>query len=101
MYKVQKKEPTTIIRKSEVEGETIEQKVERIVRNQEPISDNAPIIFTERKDGVLPSTDMRTDRFEIALDAMDKVSRSLIAKREKSAEVQENAEPIQGTGETK
>ena len=36
------------------EGETIEQKVNRIVNNNEPITDGAPIIFTERKDGVLP-----------------------------------------------
>ena len=42
------------------EGETIETKVNRIVNNGEPIKDGAPIIYTERKDGVLPEYDIRT-----------------------------------------
>lgn len=62
------------------EGETIEKKVERIVENKEPISDGAPIIYTEKKDGVLPQFDIRTDKWDIALDAMDKVHSNKIAK---------------------
>ena len=31
------------------EGETIEQKIERITTNKEPIKDGAPLIYTERK----------------------------------------------------
>ena len=42
------------------EGETIEQKVERIVNNNEPITDSAPQIFTERKDGVQAAYNVRT-----------------------------------------
>ena len=34
------------------EGETIETKVARITQNKEPITDSAPIIFTEKNDGV-------------------------------------------------
>lgn len=64
------------------EGETIEQKVLRITVNKEPIKDNAPRVYTERKDGVQPEYDIRTDRFEIAIDAMDKVSKSKLASRE-------------------
>ena len=56
------------------EGETIETKVNRIVNNGEPITDGAPIIYTERKDGVLPEYDIRTDRWDITIDAMDKVN---------------------------
>ena len=44
------------------EGEQIEEKVRRIVNNNEPITDGAPIIFTEKKDGVLPEYNIRTDR---------------------------------------
>ena len=51
------------------EGETIEAKVNRIVNNGEPITDGTPIIYTERKDGVLPEYDIRTDRWDIAIDA--------------------------------
>ena len=38
------------------EGEYIEEKVRRITENGEPIEDGAPIIYTERKDGVNPVT---------------------------------------------
>ena len=62
------------------EGETIETKVARITQNKEPITDSAPIIFTEKKDGVLPAYNIRTDRFDIALEAMDKIGRSKAKK---------------------
>lgn len=35
-----------------------------------------PTIYTEKKDGVQPEFDIRTDRFEVALDAMDKINQS-------------------------
>ena len=62
-------------------GETIEQKVERLVHNGEPIDDSSPRIFTERKDGVQAQYDIRADRWEIATDAMDAVQKSEKAKR--------------------
>lgn len=62
------------------EGEPIEKKIRRIVENKEPITDGAPIVYTEKKDGVLPQYDIRTDKWAIALDAMDKVQGARIAK---------------------
>ena len=41
--------------------------------------------YTERKEGVIPAYDVRTDRFEIAVEAMGKVVKSNIAKREQAA----------------
>ena len=35
-----------------------------------------PTIYTEKKDGVKPEFDIRTDRFEVAIDAMDKINQS-------------------------
>lgn len=64
-----------------VEGESIEVKVQRIVENNEPISDGAPIIFTDRRDGVLPAYDIRTDRFDLAIGGMDYVAKSNLARR--------------------
>lgn len=61
------------------EGEPIEEKVMRITTLKEPITDGAPLNYTERSDGVLPEFDIRTDRFEIAIDAMDKVNASRLA----------------------
>lgn len=83
-----------------VEGETIEQKCERIESNKEPITDGAPIIYTERSSGVAPEYNIRTDRFEIALDAMDTVSKAETAKRKSYTENKDKSsenESIQGT----
>ena len=62
------------------EGESIETKVKRIVENNEPITDGAPIIYTNRDDGVLPAYNIRTDRWEVAQAAMDAVNQANLAK---------------------
>lgn len=43
-----------------------------------------PTIYTEKKDGVLPEYDIRTDRFEVAIDAMDKINQSVANQVAKS-----------------
>ena len=58
------------------EGETIEDKVKRMTQNNEPISDSAELIYVERNKGVEPSYDIRTDKWDAAIDAMEKVSDS-------------------------
>lgn len=83
MYKVPKYSNSLINANRRLrEGETIEDKVKRLISNKEPIKDGSPIIYTDRKDGVSPAYNIRTDRFEIAADAMDKVHRSKEAKRD-------------------
>ena len=64
------------------EGESIEMKVKRLVENKEPIKDGSPLIYTDRKEGVNAAYNIRTDRFEIATEAMDKVHKSKQAKRD-------------------
>ncbi|AXH77766.1 MAG: hypothetical protein [Microviridae sp.] len=73
-------------------GEPIEAKIRRIVSNKEPITDGAPLIYTDRKEGVQPDYNIRTDRWEAALDAMDKVSASKLAKREERHKTPEQLE---------
>ena len=73
---------STLFINNSLEGESIEAKVCRIVNNGEPISDGAPLIYTERKDGVKEEYNIRTDRFDIALNAMDYVTKSNRAKRD-------------------
>ena len=63
-----------------IEGERIEDKVARLFEENQPINDGAPLIYTEKKEGVLPAYNIRTDRFAIALDAMDKIGRSKAKK---------------------
>ena len=77
------------------EGESIEKKVAKLVENNEPITDGAPIIYTEKKDGVLPQYDIRTDKWEIAQSAMDLANASKIAKSKglKKPEEPESPEP--------
>lgn len=107
MYKSVELKDSQIERNEGYIGESLEKKVARILSNNEPITDGAPTIYTERKAGVQPSYNIRTDRFEVAVEAMDGISRQHVAKREERAKViemkQENkdggAEPIQGTNE--
>lgn len=61
-------------------GENIETKVRRITENNEPITDGAPIIYTNRDDGVLPAYNIRTDRWEVAQQAMEAVNQANLAK---------------------
>lgn len=62
------------------EGESIENKVRRITENNEPITDGAPIIYTNRDDGVLPAYNIRTDRWDVAQAAMEAVNQANLAK---------------------
>lgn len=116
MYRRNELETTTIRSNTSYVGETIEDKIKRITNNKEPISDGAPLIYQERKDGVQPEYNIRTDRFEIAIEAMDKVAKAYAAKREerhkpkdlgeeanknmKKEEKNGGPEPIQGTKPT-
>jgi hypothetical protein len=72
-------------------GETIEMKVERIVNNGEGVEDGAPSIYTERAMGIMPEYDIRTDKWDLALDAMDKVHKQDVKKRMTSIEERQKA----------
>lgn len=74
------------------EGELIEEKVKRLTDEKSPINDGAPIIYTERKDGVLPAHDIRTDRFEIAQRAMEINQKAISAKRKMDYDAALNGE---------
>ncbi len=88
-YKVSEFHISQMTSVDKLEGETIEQKMERIVENGEPIEDGAPEIFTERKHGVNRAYNIRTDRWEVACEAMDKVHMNAYAKRDDLGKVPE------------
>lgn len=77
------------------EGETIETKVARIVQNKEPITDGAPMIYTEKEQGVLPEYDIRTDKWEIAQQAMDVVHATNIAKSKELSKENKEEKPVE------
>lgn len=81
MYKAPKFVKTSIEGLPTYDGETIEEKVRRVLNNKEAIKDGAPIIYQDRGEGVQPAYDIRTDRHEIAVEAMDKVARTKALSR--------------------
>ena len=88
---------TTLNVNTSYDGERIEQKISRIITNKEPITDKAPLIYTQRKDGVQPDYDIRTDKWEHAVTAADFISKTMIAKRDNKPELPKGTtqEPVQ------
>lgn len=56
------------------EGQSIEEKMRKIIETKEPIKCTTTKIYQPKKDGVAPECDIRTDRFDIAVEAMNKVA---------------------------
>lgn len=98
MYKNPKMTKSKLWINKSKQGETIEQKIERIVNNKEPIKDGAPLLYTERKEGIRASTNIRTDRFEIAVVAADKIAKSYKGKREERINKKDRP-PVKKDGE--
>lgn len=83
MYRSKKCKRGSLRVNNSYEAETLERKIERMLENGEPIGsgvDQAELIFQDRKDGIQPAYDVRTDRFELAVETMDKVNKSKTAK---------------------
>lgn len=60
------------------QAEPREVKLRKIINGESnDIEDGVfPTIYTEKKNGVQPEFDIRTDRFEVAIDAIDKINQS-------------------------
>ena len=70
----------TKFRVESYEGQSIEERCKKLVEPGEPIKDTSPLIFTTKEKGVMPQYDVRTDKWDIAQDAMDKVNKERIAR---------------------
>ena len=55
-------------------GETLIKKIQRILDENEPLTDGAPTIYTPKQAGVRDDCNIRTDKWALAMDAMDKVN---------------------------
>lgn len=68
------------------EAEPREVKLRKIISGEASNMEDGvfPTIYTEKKDGVRPEYDIRTDRFEVAIDAMDKINQSAAEQIAKS-----------------
>jgi hypothetical protein len=81
-------------------GENIITKIERIMDEGEPIEDTAPLIYTPKKNGVEPQYDIRTDKWAIAMQAMDRVAAYKVSEWMKDDKVgDEKIEPETGKKE--
>lgn len=77
------------------EAEPREVKLRKIISGEASNMEDGvfPTIYTEKKDGVRPEYDIRTDRFEVAIDAIDKINQSTasqIAKNKSETEAVKN-----------
>ena len=79
------------------EGQSIENRCKKLVETGEPIKDTSPLIFTPKEKGVMPQYDVRTDKWDIAQNAMDRVNKERIAKgQQPPSENTEKKETAQG-----
>lgn len=69
------------------QAEPREVKLRKIINGESSNMEDGvfPTIYTEKKDGVQPEFDIRTDRFEVALDAIDKINQSAASQIAKSS----------------
>lgn len=55
-------------------GETLIKKCQRILDEGEPLTDGAPMIYTPKQTGVRDDCNVRADKWDIAMKAMDQVN---------------------------
>lgn len=84
------------------EAEPREVKLRKIISGEASNMEDGvfPTIYTEKKDGVQPEYDIRTDRFEVAIDAMDKINQSAANQIAKSKGETESVKDFGTEGKT-
>lgn len=84
------------------EAEPREVKLRKIISGEASNMEDGvfPTIYTEKKDGVQPEYDIRTDRFEVAIDAIDKINQSAASRIAKNKGETEAAKNFETEGKT-
>lgn len=90
MYRQQQPTKNKVKTNQSYVGDSLEIKILRMTQNKEPIKDGAPLSYSDRSQGVQPAYNIRTDRFEIALEATDSITKGRRARREKKFGEQAN-----------
>ena len=96
MYKPKMQKKRLLEVNNTYEAEGLEQKLRRMTENKEPITDEVETVFTNKKDGVMPAFDIRTDRWEVAQEAMGKVYQAELDDYLKSQQQPVTEEPKPG-----
>lgn len=71
------------------EAEKLETKIERMMQGGEVLMEGKDPIYTPKESGVLAETDIRTDKFEVALDAVINAQKSYENRMKKAIEAGE------------
>lgn len=74
------------------EGEAVERELEKLLDGENTLTSSGSSIYTKKADGVLPEYDIRTDRMEIAQDAMGKVNAARLDYRPWESEKSDDGE---------
>lgn len=84
------------------EAEPREVKLRKIISGEANNMEDGvfPTIYTEKKDGVRPEYDIRTDRFEVAIDAIDKINQSAAEQIAKNKGATESVKTLGTEGKT-
>ena len=78
---------------------SIEKMLRKRLQSGEGVTPTANVTYNPRKDGVLPQHDIRTDRFQLAMLATDRIHKEEATKRHNMdfpTVVDENGKPITG-----
>ena len=81
MYKKPIFKKSSIHRSKTEIGLPIQDKIKNVLEQNENLNE-APLIYTEKADGVMAGYNIRTDKWEIAVEAMDKINKIRTAKGE-------------------
>lgn len=88
MYRNPKSIKTNIKCNNSTVGEQLHQKIQNIINNgNQDEMQTKPTIYTEKKDGVQAGYNIRTDKWEVACEAMDKTHKIRAVKGEARGKV--------------
>lgn len=73
-------------------AESIEDTIKRMMSNKEPIEGTVTAIYTDRKEGIAPDYDIRTDKFEFLVEGKDAISKTKRAQRDNIGKLKEKLE---------
>ena len=74
------------------EGESIEERIRKMTESGEPINDTQPLIYTEKKDGIISAYDIRRDKWDEAIEMTDTTNTAMIDKKIKTVDAPKTEE---------
>lgn len=113
MKRIKIKKTRLLKRNTSYEGISVEQMLRNLMKGEKVDTTGSDLNYTDKKDGVRPEFNIRTDRFEIAQESMETATKAYITTRdnlpkkekreqEKSSDAEKIAtgEPTNGTVES-